>query len=218
MNKPSLSCSDNAIGRVRRALTLALLSLALAAPASAQSLWKEETSKPMVADKKARAVGDIVTILIQENNTTSKEQGTQTAKSSSVDASIASFLYGPAASGLLTKGGQYPALKYSSTTDFDGGGKISNAEKITARISVRVIDVLPNGNLLLEGMRQISFSGETQEAILRGVVRSEDVAANNTVFSYQVADATIKFISKGTLTDSQKKGWFNRFWDKVSPF
>jgi len=185
---------------------------------SAQSLWKEETSKPMVADKKARAVGDIVTILIQESNTTSKEQGTQTAKKSGVDASIASFLYGPGASGLLTKGGQYPAMKFSSSTDFDGGGKISNSEKITARISVRVIEVLPNGNLMLEGTRQIAFSGETQDATLRGVVRSEDVAANNTVYSYQLADATIKFISKGTLSDSQKKGWFNRMWDKVSPF
>ncbi|HEY1171686.1 MAG TPA: flagellar basal body L-ring protein FlgH [Verrucomicrobiae bacterium] len=199
-------------------LLTALVTVMSVNTVSAQSLWKEETSKPMVADKKARAVGDIVTILIQESNTTSKEQGTQTAKKSGVDASIASFLYGPAASGLLTKGGKYPAMKFSSSTDFDGGGKISNSEKITARISVRVIEVMPNGNLMLEGTRQTSFSGESQEAILRGVVRTEDVAANNTVYSYQLADATIKFISKGTLSDSQKKGWFNRVWDKVSPF
>ena len=212
MNKPYLS-RYNFSGVI-----VAFLLAISASAASAQSLWKEETSKPMVADKKARATGDIVTILIQESNTTSKEQGTQTAKKSGVDASIASFLYGPGASGLLTKGGQYPAMKFSSSTDFDGGGKISNSEKITARISVRVIEVLPNGNLMLEGTRQISFSGESQDAVLRGVVRSEDVAANNTVYSYQLADATIKFISKGTLSDSQKKGWFNRVWDKVSPF
>lgn len=185
---------------------------------SAQSLWKDETSKAMVADKKARAVGDIVTILIQESNTSSKEKSTETSKKSSVDASIASFLYGPANSGLLTKGGKYPAMSFSGASDFSGGGKISNSEKITDRISVRVIDVLPNGNLMLEGTRQTSFSGEAQEAVLRGVVRAEDVAANNSVYSYQVSDATIRFISKGTLSDSQRKGWFHRVWDKVSPF
>lgn len=186
--------------------------------AHAQSLWKDDSSKSMVADKKATAIGDILTILVQENNSASKDQSTQTAKKSSVDASITQFLYGPAASNFMTKNGQMPAMKMAGNTEFDGGGKINNSEKITARISVRVIDVLPNGNLLLEGTRQTAFSGETQEAILRGFARVEDVAANNTVYSYQIADATIKFVSKGAISDSQKKGWFTKVWDKVNPF
>ncbi len=118
----------------------------------------------------------------------------------------------------MTKGGKLPALKMTAKQDFDGGGKISNSEKITARIAVRVVDVLPNGNLVIEGRRTTSFSGETQEAVLRGVVRGEDVAPNNSVFSYNVADATIKYISNGSVTDSQRKGWFLRVWDKVTPF
>ena len=60
--------------------------------------------------------------------------------------------------------------------------------------------------------------GETQDAILRGVVRAEDIAANNTVFSYNIADATIKYVSKGTVTDNQRKGWFTKVWEKVTPF
>ncbi len=172
----------------------------------------------MVSDHRAKAIGDILSILVQENSTASKDNSTKTSKSAGVDASILSFLYGPEASGLLTKAGKYPALKYSTKTDFDGGGQINNSEKIVARIAVQVIDVLPNMNLVVEGRRITSFSGETQEAILRGTIRPRDIAANNSIYSYNVADASIKFVGKGTVTDAQKKGWFTRLWDKISPF
>ena len=203
---------------LQRLAALAALAL-VCAPLHADSLWNEKAvPRPIVADKKAVAVGDILSIVVQENSTATKDNSTQTSKKSGVDASISSFLYSPAASGLLTQKGALPALKFDASQSFNGGGKINNAEKIVARVAVTVIDVLPNGNLLVEGKRQTSFSGETQDVILRGVVRPADIAANNTVFSYNVADATIKFISKGTTSDSQRKGWFTRLWDKVTPF
>lgn len=204
------------LSMLRGVLFTALLLSSLSIPA--QSLWKADSSRAIVADKRARAVGDIVTILVQENNTASKDNSTKTAKSSSVDASIAKFLYSPAASGLLTKGGNFPALNLSAKQDFDGGGKISNSEKITSKIAVRVVDVLPNGNLVLEGRRSTAFAGETQEAVLRGVVRAEDIAPNNTLYSYNIADATIKYVSSGAIADNQRKGWFTRVWEKVTPF
>jgi flagellar L-ring protein precursor FlgH len=185
---------------------------------NAQSLWKEGASRSMVSDKRAADVGDILTIIVQENNTASKDQNTRTSKESGINAAIEAFLFSPDASKLLTHNGKMPSIKLNAKQNFDGGGKISNAEKVTARIATRVVDVLPNGNLVIEGTRQISFSGETQDAILRGVVRTEDIAANNTVFSYNVADATIKYVSKGTVTDNQRKGWFTRVWEKVTPF
>ena len=186
--------------------------------ASGQSLWKDGAAQSMVADKRATNVGDILTIIVQENNTASKDQNTRTSKESGLNAAIETFLYSPDASKLLTHNGKMPAIKLNSKQNFEGGGRISNAEKVTARIAVRVIDVLPNRNLVIEGTRQIAFSGETQDAVLRGVVRSEDIAANNTVFSYNVADATIRYISKGTVTDNQRKGWFTKIWEKVTPF
>jgi flagellar L-ring protein FlgH len=186
--------------------------------ARAQSLWKEGAAHSMVADKRAAQVGDILTIIVQENNTASKDQNTRTSKESGLNAAIETFLYSPDASKLLTHNGKMPAIKLNSKQNFEGGGRISNAEKVTARIAVRVVDVLPNKNLVIEGTRQIAFSGETQDAILRGVVRTEDIAANNTVFSYNVADATIKYVSKGTVTDNQRKGWFTKIWEKVTPF
>jgi flagellar L-ring protein precursor FlgH len=184
----------------------------------ADSLWNDHTARSIVGDKRAVAVGDILNIVVQENNSASKDNQTKTSKQTAVDASISSFLYSPAASGLLTKKGQMPALKFDAKNSFDGGGSINNSEKIIARISVQVVDVLPNRNLVVEGKRQTSFSGESQDVILRGIVRPEDIAANNTIFSYNVADASIKFVSKGTVTDSQRKGWFTRIWDKLTPF
>jgi flagellar L-ring protein precursor FlgH len=187
---------------------------------AADSLWKDGSSRPvsMFADKKARAVGDIITIVIQENNGATRQNNTSTSKKASTDASIASFLYSPAASGLLTRKGTLPALKYSSDNEFAGGGQINNQETITAQLAVRVVDVLPNGNLVIEGHRQTEFSGEKQDAVLRGTVRADDIAANDTVFSYNILDATIQFVSKGTITDNQRKGWFTRVLDKVNPF
>lgn len=205
--------------RMRRSVSTALLAGALLLPClvPAQSIWRDD-SKPMYTDKRGNSVGDIITIVVQENTTTSKDNKTETSKQSGVDASIASFLYSPGASGLLTKGGQMPAMKFSSKNDYSGGGTIANTERMLARIAVQVIDVLPNRNLIVEGKRETAFSGEKQTVILRGVVREADVLANNTVFSYNVADATIQIVSKGTISDSQRKGWFTRVWDKLTPF
>ena len=222
MNKPSWSrfkSAASAPGHCAASALLALCALFLAMVARSDSLWNERAvPRAIVADKRAAAVGDLLSILVQESSTASKDNSTTTAKKTSVDASISSFLYSPAASGLLTKKGQLPALKFDSSQNFDGGGKINNAENIIARIAVTVIDVLPNHNLVIEGKRTTAFAGETQDVVLRGIVRPADIAANNTVFSYNVADATIKFISRGTVTDSQRKGWFTRIWDKISPF
>lgn len=204
-------------GLAAAAMTVVLLGL-FPMPGQADSLWTEGVSRSMFADKRAHAVGDLITILVQESNVASKENSTKTAKKSGIDASVSSFLYSPTASSLLTKNSKLPALKFDAKSDFDGGGQINNSEKITARIAVRVIDVLPNGQMVVEGRRQTSFAGETQDAVLRGNVRPEDIMPNNTVYSYNVADATIKYVSKGSVSDTQKKGWFTRIWDKITPF
>jgi flagellar L-ring protein precursor FlgH len=187
-------------------------------PARADSLWQDAGSRALTADRKASAVGDIVTILVQESSTATKDNSTSTSKSVSGDNAITTFLYSPAGSSFLTHGGQMPALKYNSANNFSGGGSIENKEQIVAKIPVRVVDVLPNKSLVVEGTRHTSFGNEQQDIILRGVVRVEDVAANNTVFSYNVADAVIKIANKGPITDTQRKGWFTKLWDVITPF
>ena len=211
-----VNSSESQTSVFRKAALMAAL-FASVFGASADSLWKAG-SRSALSDKKAAAVGDIVTIVVQESASTSKQNNTKTSKSAEIDASISSFLYGPTASGLLTKGGQYPALKAGSKNSFDGGGQINNSEQINARIAVRVVDVLPNQSLIVEGRRRTAFSGEKQEIVLRGVVRSDDISPVNTVLSYNVADASISIVSSGTVSDTQKKGWFTKTWDKVNPF
>jgi len=183
-----------------------------------QSLWHDDTSKSMFVDKRGAGVGDILTVVVQENTTANKNNETKTERQSSLNAAITSFLYSPGSSGLLTKGGTLPAMQYTSDHKHDGTGAINNSESIVAHVAVRIVDVLPNGNLVIEGKRETSFGGERQTIILRGLVRSDDVAGDNTVLSYNVADATIQIIGKGTVTDSTNKGWFNRVWDKINPF
>ena len=211
-----LKAGESQTSIFRKAALMAVF-VSFAAGASADSLWKPG-ARSGLSDKKASAIGDIVTIVVQESATTSKQNNTKTSKSSDIDASISSFLYGPTASGLLTKGGQYPALKAGAKNTFDGGGQINNSEQINARIAVRVVDILPNNTMIVEGRRRTAFSGEKQEVVLRGVVRGDDVSALNTVLSYNVADASISIVSSGSVSDTQKKGWFTKTWDKVNPF
>jgi flagellar L-ring protein precursor FlgH len=83
-----------------------------------------------------------------------------------------------------------PAVNYSSDLAHNGSGSISDSEAVVAKIAVRIVDVLPNGNFVVEGKRETAFSGENQTIVLHGVVRSADVASDDTVQSYNVADAT----------------------------
>jgi flagellar L-ring protein FlgH len=194
-----------------------LVSL-LPVAARCQSLWVDGTSKSIFVDKRSLNVGDIITIEISESSTENKNNSTATERKSSLSAAITSFLFPAGATPLLTHAGSLPALAYNSDAVHSGNGTISDAETIVAQIAVHIIDVLPNGNLVIEGKRETSFSMEHQSIVLRGVVRPDDVLSSNTVFSYNVADATIQIIGKGTVSDGQDKGWFVRIWDKINPF
>ena len=197
-------------------LSIALFALPLCfqTVGHAQSLWRDDVVRPMFADKRGSSVGDILTIVVQENTTASKNNETKTEKNSGLTAAVSSFLY----PGFLTYKNTMPAVQYSSDLKHDGTGAINNSETIVAHVAVKIMDVLPNHNLVIEGRRETSFSSEHQTIVLRGIVRPEDIGADNTVLSYNVADATIQISGKGTVSDTQRKGWFTQIWDKVNPF
>ena len=182
----------------------------------ADSLWTETSISPL-ADRRALAVGDLLSVIVQENNSATKNQTKKTQKESSIDASVSQFLFKPENMKFMTKGGMFPGMNASSKTDFNGGGQVQNSDSINSRFTVRVVDALPNGNLLIEGRRSTSFSGESQTIVLRGTVRRVDVTHDNTVLSYQLADLTLRFDGPGSVNDSQKRGWFGKVWDKVNP-
>jgi len=207
-------------------ITVLLVALINSCPVNAGSLWREDVTdeRGMFADKRAKRVGDILTLVVQETVSVTNSLKTTTSKESSTTAgNIADTVIKTFTGQVSSKVKELSSLKdanisTSGKNSFTGGGDIKNSQTITTRAAVQVIDVLPNGNLVVEGLREISFSKERQFAALRGIVRAYDVQPDNTVLSSNVADARIQIVSEGTLTESQKKGWLLRFNDKVNPF
>ena len=187
----------------------------------ADSLWMKETAVSLFADHKANRVGDIITVLVMESNSASRNSSTKTEKKSDLSASISSFVNGRLQDKIFPGGGdtvQKPELGTTSQTKFEGKGAVNNSGTLNSRFAVRVVDVLPNRNLIIEGVRRTSFSGESQTIILRGTVRPQDVTPVNTVYSYHLADVSIALKDEGAVSDVQKKGWFSKLWGKISPF
>ncbi len=201
---------------------LLINSLVFASYLTADSLWKDDISRGPVADKKARFIGDILNVRVQESNAAKRAGKTSTERKSDVDASISNLFFTTTNptndSQLFHHKGAFPAMKFANATKHEGSGSIDNSDSLTTRFAVRVVDVMPNRNLLVEGIRQSAYGGETQTIILRGTVRAFDIASDNSVFSYQIADMNIRYLSSGVVSGAQDKGWLMKFWDKISPF
>ena len=187
-----------------------------ATAAQAGSLWPTNSGRErgMVADPKAAAAGDILTIVVSEAVAASNSQSTKSTRDSSISDTVSNFLY----PNLGSHKGSMPSLSLSGKASYDGGGDISNTQSLVSRAAVLVTDVLPNGNLVIEGMRVVTFSGETQYVVLHGLVRQADIAPDNTIQSSNIADARLEFFSEGQLTDAQKRGWFAKLYEKLRPF
>ncbi len=189
--------------------------LVLGLSARADSLWNAAGSdRSMFADRKAGHSGDILTIVVSESVAAQSSQSTKSTRDSSISDALQTFLY-PSVG--LHKGAM-PSLSLSGKAAYDGGGDVSNNQSLTSRAAVLITDVLPNGNFVIEGARMVTFSGETQYVVLHGLVRADDVASDNTVQSSNIADARVEFISEGSLTDAQKRGWLAKLYEKLRPF
>lgn len=199
---------------------LFLLALLPATAVLADSLWTAPGSREqgIATDMKAARVGDIITIVIAENAATSSTQNKKTGSNSNVDAAVSQFLFPASASKFGTHNGALPGISFGGKSDFTGGGQVSNTQSLTARAAVLVTDVLPNGNLVIAGARKLTFSGETQNVVLHGLVRPSDIDSSNTILSTNIADARLEFISEGSLTDAQKRGWLTNLYEKLRPF
>ena len=183
------------------------------AQAQADSLWAKETAVSLFSDHKAKRVGDIITVVVLESNSASRNSSAKTEKKSDINASISNFI-----NANLNAKLKDPKLGTTSQSSFEGKGAVSNSGSFNSRFAVRVVDVLPNSNLIIEGVRRTTFSGESQTIVLKGTVRPQDVTPLNTVYSYHLADVSIGLKGKGAVSDSRKKGWFSKFWGKIAPF
>jgi len=202
-----------------RALALVALLACGPSAASAASLWSENApARGMFADRKAARAGDILTIVVTENVAASNTQNKSSTRKSSIEDAVNQFIFSVAASKLGTHNGALPGTNISGKADYSGGGAVTNQQSLSARAAVLVSDVLPNGNFVIEGVRVVTFSGETQYVVLHGLVRPDDVASDNTVLSSNIADARLEFVAEGALTDAQKRGWLAKLYEKLRPF
>ena len=169
----------------------------------------------LFVDIKARRVNDIVTIQIIENATASNSANTSTARNGETSASAPSFFgleRGVSALNFAS------ILKGLSDLSFTGQGTTSRTGSLQASLAARVTEVLPNGDLVLEGVKQVTINRERHILTLRGVVRSRDVSPHNLVLSTAIANMEVSFDGKGIISDANKPGFFYRLWQLISPF
>ena len=185
---------------------------------SSGSIW-QSNSGGLTDDLKARRRGDVLTIIISETASASKEAKTGTSRDSKLGAGMPNMM-GLENVGIIKNNFSDLAniIKANANTSFEGSGSTSRQENLNATITARVIDVLPNGNLLIEGHRNIKVNEEDQIIVLEGTVRSRDITSDNTVNSILVADARISYSGRGIISDRQSPGWLMNIIDKIFPF
>lgn len=176
------------------------------------AIYQAATSRPLFEDRRARFIGDTITVKITENTKASKSSSNKLDRSNTQKASISAM------AGLPMSGMAGLNVNGTGSSNFNGKGEAANNANFTGNITVTVIDVLPNGNLLVSGEKQIAV-GEEQEFIrVSGVVNPTFVDFSNSVDSSKIADARIEYKSSGQLADGQLMGWLARFFLSVLPF
>jgi flagellar L-ring protein precursor FlgH len=174
------------------------------------SIYMSSAPRPLFEDIKARQVGDLLTVILDEQTDASKSASTGITKDNSTDIGAPTILGQDP-----TLGGNPLTTGLESSNDFSGEADSSQSNKLQGSITVTVAEVLPNGNLRIQGEKWIAINQGDEYVRLRGIVRPVDIAPTNTVYSTQVADAQITYRGKGATADSNAMGWLARFF--ISP-
>ncbi|MCP3178417.1 flagellar basal body L-ring protein FlgH [Desulfuromonas sp. KJ2020] len=187
-------------------------------PSAPGSLWNAGNND-LFADHKARRVGDILTVAIFERASASKEAKTSTGRSSSASAGIDNLFGIEKNIGMINSAINPASLigtEYENS--FQGSGTTSRKEDLVATLTVRVTEVFGNGNMRIEGGKNVRVNNEDQIIRLTGLVRPADVTRDNIVDSKYILDSQITYTGKGVISDKQKQGWLVRVLDNVWPF
>ena len=171
-----------------------LVGVSVNSTVEAKSLWVDN-QWGMFADKKARDVGDILTIIINESTTQTATKSRTNSKSGNTNLSAGTGIFHFLA-----------AASASGSDNFQANGSANDTNRFSGQITVTVVEVLPNDNMIVEGTQSIWQNKDEHKITLRGIVRRADVTASNTVPSTKVADATLKFDGKGPLNAKQRQG------------
>lgn len=194
--------------RVTFWLVLVSVSVVWSVPVQAQSLFSDGgNTGSLFQDRKPRragAIGDILTVLITESTSASNSSNVSTSKGASVNINSQN---GTGGLGFIPGFG----LISGADTDFDGDGSTARSQQLQARLSVTVVGLKANGDLIVEGSRTIEINGEREVVYLSGAVNPKIIPANNTIEAYRVSDLQVSYKGKGVLQEASRPGFFVRF-------
>ncbi|HLE86167.1 MAG TPA: flagellar basal body L-ring protein FlgH [Candidatus Brocadiaceae bacterium] len=183
----------------------------------ADSIWKRRITlnTNLFSDNRARGIGDIVTVKISESTeiTGTEDSSAESSNSHSIELDTSKFL-----STVKDISGYLPNIKTDTSHNFSGKGDYESNRNINLELTAVVTEMLANGNLIIEGNRDVNVNGEKYTIKLSGIVRPIDISIDNEVQSTSIANANIILEGKGFLTRAGKRGWWNRIREVVWPF
>ncbi len=183
-------------------LFLILLCLLYSQFIFAQFKPQEQSLRSLFSDVKAFQVDDAIMVYIVEDTQADNNASTEERKSTELGGGVG---FSTGTSNTNVSG------NIGTNNNFRGSGRTTRNEKIRSRLSARVVEVQPNGNLLIEGKRTTKVNGETQTITIRGIVRPVDVNSDNSVYSYNIMDLTLLIEGDGTVSKTQEPGLITRF-------
>ncbi|MDR7192578.1 flagellar basal body L-ring protein FlgH [Luteimonas terrae] len=209
---PTLLAGCVAAGDVRPYPAMAPIQPVVALPAQASpgAIYQAGgySGMSLYADRRARDVGDLLTIQLVENTTAQTNASTQMGKESSLDIGVPSVFGAP-----VTIGGRdVLSASASGSRDFDASGRSAQSNRLQGNVTVTVVQRLPNGNLVVEGSKQIRLNQGNELVQVQGIVRPADIGPDNTVASSRVGDARIVYGGRGAIAQTNAMGWLGRFF------
>jgi flagellar L-ring protein precursor FlgH len=171
-------------------------------------------------DQEKVKVHDLITIIVRESKIAKTDSKLESKKDWQLDSSLDEWIRFSNAHGMVpaqfTQGN--PSAKFDFLNDYKGDGQYNRKDELTTRVTARVIDVKPNGNLVLEATKQIMMDDDGYTLTLTGECRANDVTADNTVLSTQIADPVIDVQHTGAVRDATRRGWIQRALDLMRLF
>lgn len=187
----------------KNSLLIIILLIAISASEAESQGFQTSPHHSLYADHKAREIGDVITIMIIEFSEADNQSSTAISKSDEISASA------DAGTGSLSF---LPGLSLGMSTNntFSGEGSTSRRGSLRGKMTATIKEILPNGYFRVEGKRVIEVNQDKQEMKLTGIVRPRDIRSDNTVFSYNIAEANIKYSGKGAVNRAHRMGYFRR--------
>jgi len=187
--------------------------------ASANSLWRTG-ARAFFIDQRANRVGDILTVQIDINDSAQTSNASNSSRTSGVSAGVDNFFGLETSLGKFLPGGFDPsnAINTNSTTNNQGTGAVTRSEKISLTIAAVVTNVLPNGNMVIQGTQEVRTNAELRQLTVAGIVRPEDISSANTVRHTQIAEARISYGGRGDISRVQKTPAGQSLVERFTPF